>query len=218
MAADHPVGVHLTLTSEYPQYRWRSLTGAGSLLDPQGYLPRTVDEVHRNALPEDVLAECRAQVEQALAWGLDVTHLDAHMGTVQTDQRFFEVYVHLAKAFNVPLRMVGVEHETALGFACRSVAAQQGLIFPDHFISPWGRPTRDVLLEALATLPPGVTEIYAHPVAEGPDLRAYDPEHADIRAADHDCLLDPEIRKQIVASGVRLISFRGLRAVQRSMR
>lgn len=212
----YPVGVHLTLTSEYPSYRWRGLTSGASLLDGEGYLPRTAEEVHRAASLHEVREECRAQIAQALSWGLDVTHIDAHMGTAQTDPRFFAVYVDLAAEFDLPLRMVGTDLEATLGFPCRSVAALHGLIFPDYFVSPWGRPTREVLLEALENLPAGVTEIYAHPVTDGEELRAYDPKHADVRVADYACLMDAQIRERIQAAGVRLISFRELRELQRA--
>src|SRR6185437_1961003 len=76
---DLDVGVHLTLTSEYPTYRWRSLTGAPSLHDTEGYLPRTTSEVWAHAELTDVERECEAQIERALEWGVDVTHLDSHM-------------------------------------------------------------------------------------------------------------------------------------------
>jgi predicted glycoside hydrolase/deacetylase ChbG (UPF0249 family) len=216
LAGDWPVGVHLTLTSEYPDYRWRGLTDANSLHDASGYLPATAEAVHRQARVEDVRAECHAQVEQALAWGLDVTHIDAHMGTVQTHPAFLDVYVDLAAEFALPLRMVGVTQEADLGFPSRARATQRGLLYPDHFISPWGRPTREVLLESLVDLPPGVSEIYAHPVIDGPELRGYDPTHAGVRAADHACLLDPLVRATIERAGVRFISFRELRVAQRA--
>ncbi|HEX3407832.1 MAG TPA: ChbG/HpnK family deacetylase, partial [Caulobacteraceae bacterium] len=78
--AGKDVGVHLTLTAEYPTYRWRALTAAASLHDDEGFLPRTAGEVWAKAKLEDIAAECRAQIDQALAWGVDVTHLDSHMG------------------------------------------------------------------------------------------------------------------------------------------
>lgn len=216
MAGDLPVGVHLTLTSEYPRYRWCALTGARSLHDASDHLPATAAEVHAKARIVDIRSECRAQVEQALAWGLDVTHLDAHMGTMQTDPRFFEVYMELAAEFALPLRMVGPDLEATLGFPCRGPAAERGLLYPDHFISPWGRETRRALMEAIPTLPAGVTEIYAHPVVEGPELHGYDPTHADVRAADYACLLDPVVRQEIGRAGIRLTSFRELRSAQRA--
>jgi hypothetical protein len=214
--ADLDIGVHLTLTAEYPGYRWRSLTGAASLHDADGFLPLTAEAVFANAELEDVRAECRAQIDQALVWGVDVTHLDSHMGSVQTDARFFAVYAELAAEYRLPLRMVGASGERALGFESRRPAAALGCIFTDHFISPpWGRPTRPVLLEALPRLRPGVSEIYLHPVADGPELRAYDHQAADIRAGDAANLLDVELRAILEDHGVRLISFRPLRDLQR---
>ena len=51
------IGIHLTLTAEYPAYRWRSLTGAPSLRDAQGYLPRSAAELWSQADVTDVEAE-----------------------------------------------------------------------------------------------------------------------------------------------------------------
>src|SRR5215471_16342023 len=78
------VGVHLTLTAEYPAC---SLTGAASLRDADGCFPATVQGVWEKADLEDVRRECRAQIDQALAWGVVVTHLDSHMGALQTEPR-----------------------------------------------------------------------------------------------------------------------------------
>ena len=77
------VGVHLTLTSEYPGYRWRSLTTGASLHDDEGFFPTTTEEALQRIDAKDARAECRAQIETAISWGVDVTHLDTHMGVLQ---------------------------------------------------------------------------------------------------------------------------------------
>jgi hypothetical protein len=74
-----------------------------------------------------------------------------------------------------------------------------------------------VLLDSLSRLRPGVTEIYLHPVADGPELRAYDKAAADIRAGDHVNLLDDELRAILEDRAVRLISYRPLRDLQRGL-
>ena len=79
------VGVHLTLTSEQTPYRWRPLTApprSAGLTDEQGYFWPDVPRA-RKASPEAVEAEPRAQIETALAAGIDPSHFDAHMGTAQ---------------------------------------------------------------------------------------------------------------------------------------
>jgi predicted glycoside hydrolase/deacetylase ChbG (UPF0249 family) len=210
------IGVHLTLTCEYPGYRWRSLTGACSLHDDQGYMPTTAPAVWAKADLDEVRAECRAQIDQALAWGVDVTHLDAHMGAMQVDRRYFEIFVDLATAYDLPLRMWAARAEAELGFPGRDIAAGRGLVFPDHMTSTWGKPAKPTFADILAHLRPGVTEVYVHPVEDGPELRGYDPDHPQIRVDDFALMTDPELPGMIAAAGATLISFAPLRELQRA--
>ena len=96
------LGVHLTLNAEWPHYRWGPVAGPRRAcprsLDAQGYLPRTTLEVVQRAKPEEVEIELRAQIETALAAGIDVTHLDAHMGTGFYPP-FVPVYAKLAREY-----------------------------------------------------------------------------------------------------------------------
>jgi predicted glycoside hydrolase/deacetylase ChbG (UPF0249 family) len=209
------IGVHLTLTAEYPFYRWRSLTGAASLHDDEGYLPRSPREVRKKADPADVRRECRAQLEQALAWGLDVTHLDAHMGTVQVDERFFETYLELACEFRLPVRMLDPDIEERLGFPARAKATAAGVVYPDGFFAAWGRPTAELVRTEFPRLASGVFEIALHPVADGPEVRGYDLTEAQFRVDDHACALDPEVPALIGRERIRPISYRPLRDLQR---
>ena len=90
------IGVHLTLNAEYELYRWGPITYAPSLLGGDGGFPRTVEDVWDHADLDEVRRECRAQIERAILWGFDVSHLDAHMGTLQLRPEFFDVYLELA--------------------------------------------------------------------------------------------------------------------------
>jgi len=117
----------------------------------------------------------------------------------------------------LPLRMVSARHERQLGFECRSRAASMGVIFPDNFISPaWGTPARGTLLAAIEDLRPGVSEIYLHPVEDGPELRGYDLEAASLRAADFECLIDPGVKALFARKAIVPMSFRPLRDLMRA--
>lgn len=101
----YDLGVHLTLTSEKRGYRWRPLTGcskASGLTDGDGCFWADVPSVRRHADPQAVEVELRAQVEQALASGIDVTHLDAHMGTALCPE-FVASYLRLGREFALPI-------------------------------------------------------------------------------------------------------------------
>jgi predicted glycoside hydrolase/deacetylase ChbG (UPF0249 family) len=214
--ADLDIGVHLTLTAEYPGYRWRALTAASSLHDAEGFLPASADAVWANADLGDVRTECRAQIDQALAWGVDVTHLDAHMGTMQADPRFFEIYLDLAREYRLPLRMVSARAAERLGFPARAMAAAAGVLFTDNMVAPpWGVTSRGPFVERAPTLRPGVSEFFLHPVEDGPELRGYDLEAADLRAEDARWVMEPAMRALLEDCGVSLISYRPLRNLQR---
>ena len=128
------VGVHLTLNAEHERYRWGPITQAPSLLDGDGGFPRTVTDVWDHADLDEVRRELRAQVERAILWGFDVSHLDSHMGTVQLRPEFFDVYLDLAVDFGLPLRLSGASTERVVGFPFRRLAGEAGVLFPDSFV------------------------------------------------------------------------------------
>ncbi|HVV66183.1 MAG TPA: ChbG/HpnK family deacetylase, partial [Rhizomicrobium sp.] len=133
------VGVHLTLTSEYPAYRWRSLTGGKSLRDKDGYLPRTVHEVWASADPDEIEEECAAQINLALAWGIDVSHLNSHMDVLQLDRRHFDMLMRLGARYRLPIRLCRGSFEWPFARISRALVARAGLVTADTFMTPpWG--------------------------------------------------------------------------------
>ena len=107
--SDLDCGVHLTLNSEMTHYRWGPITRPGpasGLTDDHGYLWPDVASVRRHAHPEAVEAEWRAQIDRALAAGIDVTHLDAHMGSALAPE-WCERYVAVGIDYGVPVLITG---------------------------------------------------------------------------------------------------------------
>lgn len=212
------VGVHLTLNSEWETYRWAPITQAPSLLDGDGGFPRTLEDSWDHADLDEVRRELRAQVERAILWGFDVTHLDSHMGTLQLRADFFDAYLELAVEFDLPLRMGPAGGERVVGFPYRELARAEGIVFPDHFVLYSGVGGRRHAERALFDLRPGVTEIYFHPAVDTDELRASHPDWAG-RVEDHAFLChDPSLRDLLDRAGAQVIGFRELRDLQRSGR
>jgi predicted glycoside hydrolase/deacetylase ChbG (UPF0249 family) len=209
------VGVHLTLNAEHELYRWGPVTHAPSLLDGDGGFPRTVEDVWEHADLDEVTKELRAQIERAILWGFDVTHLDSHMGTLQLRPEFFDIYLGLAVEFELPIRLSGASSEKAVGFPFRRLAAEEGVVFPDHFVYVRGEGSRRALERVLFDLRPGVTEVYLHPALDTPEMRALTPDWAG-RVDDHHALTDDaDLRALVERAGAVLIGFRALRDLQR---
>jgi hypothetical protein len=212
------VGVHLTLNAEWDLYRWGPITQAPSLLDGDGGFPRTITDVFEHADLDEVRRECRAQVERAILWGFDVSHVDSHMGTLQLRPEFFDAYLDLADDFRLPIRLSGAGTERMIGFPFRALAAERGVVFPDHFLFVTGNGvgSRATISDAISELRPGVTEVYLHPAMDTPELRAMSPDWQS-RVDDHSWLLDPAGLGALAESkGIAFLGYRVLRDLMRA--
>jgi predicted glycoside hydrolase/deacetylase ChbG (UPF0249 family) len=210
------VGVHLTLNAEFDLYRWGPITHAPSLLDGDGGFPRTLQDVWDHADLDEVRRECRAQIERAIYWGFDVSHLDSHMGTLQLRPEFFDVYLELAIDFRLPIRLSGSSTERMVGFPFRQLTAEEGVIFPDHFVYARRVGSRQAVERALVDLRPGVTELYVHPAIDTAELRSCSPDWAG-RVDDHDLVTGHStVRSLAQRAGATLIGYRALRDLQRA--
>lgn len=112
-AIEHPefdAGLHLTLTSEWKAYRWGPVAGktqVPSLVDKEGNLWSSVEEVVQHATADDVEKEIRAQIDRALTLGLKPTHMDSHMGTLFASDEFLERYIKVGMEYNIPVMFPG---------------------------------------------------------------------------------------------------------------
>lgn len=104
IARDRPdldIGVHLTLTSEFPGCRWRPMTGARGLMDTSGHFPATAAEAASRD-PALVRTELVAQIDAAHEAGIDVTHLDTHMLTLAYPS-LLPVYLEMGERYALPI-------------------------------------------------------------------------------------------------------------------
>ncbi|MDH3704968.1 MAG: ChbG/HpnK family deacetylase [Acidimicrobiia bacterium] len=206
------VGVHLTLNAPLESLRWGPITQAPSLLDGDGGFPRTEADLWDHADIEEVRRECRAQVERAVLWGLRLTHLTTHLNTLQQRPEFFDVYTDLGVDFGLPLRLEGTEAAERAGFPFRSLAADEGIVVPDHF--RYIRPDEPVdLIALIGELEYGVTELHLEPAVDTPELRAADPRWP-VRVEAHRQLCDPATTRAIDEAGIELIGYAPLAEVQ----
>lgn len=110
---EHPgidAGLHLTLTSEWKDYRWPPLSGiqqVPGLVDPEGVLWSSVDSVVRHASADEVETEIRQQIKRAFQMGFKPTHLDSHMGTLFASPAFLQRYIKVGIDYQIPVMFPG---------------------------------------------------------------------------------------------------------------
>ncbi|CAN5176040.1 hypothetical protein BH11BAC6_BH11BAC6_07410 [soil metagenome] len=116
---EHPgvdAGLHLTLTSEWNEYRWGPLAGKSTvpgLTDKEGDLWPSVAEVVAHASAEEVYTEIKAQLDRAATMGFVPTHIDSHMGTLFGSPGLLQMYVKLGIENHIPV-MIPAGHSTLI--------------------------------------------------------------------------------------------------------
>lgn len=226
-------GVHITLNSEWPTYRWGPISTrdpASGLIDEQGCFWRSVADVVAHADPEAVAIEMRAQVERALKAGIDITHIDAHMGTA-LQPPFIEAYLRLGDEYGVPtfLPRMSRERMAARGIDAAAIDLYERILQEreaaghptvDNIIATWGyRPEANLLLgyrDSCAALEPGLTVVILHPSRPSAELEAITPGDWLMRAADYRAYSMPEFGAYLDSIGVKRIGYRALRDLLRA--
>ncbi|MBP7052973.1 MAG: polysaccharide deacetylase family protein [Phycisphaerae bacterium] len=227
---EHPqidAGIHLTLNAEWKNYRWGPVAGHSvvpGLVDEHGYLWNDVGDVVAHATPDEFEAEIRAQLDKALAMGIQPTHLDSHMGTCFQPQ-FIERYVKVGIEKRIPVLIFAghlqhIGEEVGLFRPMLEVLAKQvwdaGLPVIDDLVT---RPTnasdfaerRRELIELLRQMKPGVTEIIVHCTAPTEVFQHISGSGAT-REAELKLMLDPGVRAFIEDQGIILTTWRELKS------
>ncbi|MGH8909855.1 MAG: polysaccharide deacetylase family protein [Egibacteraceae bacterium] len=219
--ADLDMGVHLTLTSEWDGYRWGPISTrdpSSGLLDEEGYFHRNQDR-WRTIDREAVRREMDAQVDRALAAGVDLTHVDSHMFAVLHGSLADE-YVGLGLARRTPVLLTRQPGWVA-ALSESKIAAweEQGLPVFDHLREmPLNRPTANWLDRAkllFDQLPAGLTYLITHPARDTPELRAITSDWRQ-RVADFETFRDDELARHIRTLGIQVVGWRPFRDLMRT--
>jgi len=207
----HPevsVGIHLTLNSEWKNYRWGPILGrtaVPSLVDADGYFFQSVEALHRNN-PNigEVEKELRAQIERALHSGLKIDYVDYHMGAAVSSPEFRALTERLAKEY--------------------------GLGMSQYFGETRGNPQYDALppykadslVAMIARLNPGINLVVTHVGIDNAELGALVdmntdgalPDMSKNRQGELDAITSQRVRDALKARDVRLITYRQLIAMK----
>jgi chitin disaccharide deacetylase len=207
----HPavaVGVHLTLNSEWKNYRWGPVSGSAAvptLVDADGYFFPSAEALHQNhADIGEVEKELRAQINRALRSGLKIDYVDYHMGTVSDDPEFRGVAERLAKEFG--LGMMGYFGDTRQN--------------PQYSAAP--RDKTDSVVAYVDHLQPGFNVLVTHVGIDNAELGALVdmntggplPEMSKNRQGELDAVTSQRFRAALKARKIQLITFRQLIAMQ----
>lgn len=195
------IGIHLTLNSEWEHYRWGPVAGreaVPSLTDENGYFFHSSSTLYKNnPVRSELEKELRAQIERALASGLDIDYVDYHMGTAMGDPMFREVTENLAKEYKLGLWGYFSSNE-----------------FYDHYrASPEDK--IDSLVSMMNSIEPGYSYLVTHVGIDNAELGAMKDMNNSSplakmsanRQGELDALISDTFAKSLKDNNIKLITF-----------
>lgn len=224
------MGVHATLNAEWESYRWGPVSdvGAGSgLRDEAGYFHDDPDNTSRLASVEDVEKEVHAQIEMALKAGIDVTHVDSHMGAIM-HPKFIQTYIQAAGSRALPnmlprldavgIEVMGISESDRVAYA-PIMEMLEGIGVPtlNGIMSmPLDQPNgqMEIAKQLLGNLPVGITHFILHPSIDTPELRSIAPDW-ESRVVNYETFMSDELKKFIGSENIKLTGYRAIRDAMR---
>lgn len=220
---NHPamdVGIHLTLTAEWDLYKWGGITPADqipSLLDRNNNFPPSVEELGKSAKGPEAEKELRAQIDRAIASGIQPTHLDTHMGSVMAKPELLKIYLGLSDAYHLPVLF---PRSYLSWFPPEMARTMESKIFlldnlfmlePGMITGKW----IDAYKKGIESLKPGLNEMIVHVAIDNDEMQAISKGHDDYGSAwrqkDLDLVSSPEFKEMLKANNVILIGWRQIR-------
>jgi predicted glycoside hydrolase/deacetylase ChbG (UPF0249 family) len=217
------MGVHITLTCEWDNYRWGPLSTSdqkSGLLDEEGYFPHGTRAVWEKANVEAALKETEAQVDRALSAGIDVTHMEDHMAAL-IHPRLLPRFVDLGLRRRIPLRYnrppdpssKDSEWEKVTYQSLSRLEANGSALFDFNGGLPLEDSNNHVgrVKAWVSRLPVGgLSLLVLHPAKDTPELRAIAHDWPG-RVANYEALMSQELCGYVKDQGIQLIGFRILR-------
>lgn len=212
MLEKHPdidVGIHLALTAEWDNVKWRPVAHVPSLTDEDGYfypfIWQNKNYPGRGLLEnkwtiEDVEKEFRAQIELALKKIPRISHVSAHMGCTHMSKEVTALLEKLLKEYKIPVALQP-EGLKSIGYDGPHATLEE---------------KKQSFIKMLDKLKPGETYVFVdHPGLNTPELKAihhigYEDVAGD-RQGVTDLFTDAAVKEAITKKGIKLISYADLK-------
>lgn len=222
-AKSHPdmdFGLHLTVTSEWKYYKWGATSAThdiSSFIDDQGYFYAGVADVAANGKAASLQLELSAQVKKALKAGIEVTHLDAHMGAVMATPEFLEAYIKTGRQFKLPVLLdYGIPAMQSENI--KSLITEKDVVVDALFTAmptDFEKGMEQYYTYVLNNLDSGLNVLLIHTAFDDEEMRAITIDHpewgAAWRQADYDFFTSEQCKSLIESNSIQLVTWKEIR-------
>jgi len=220
----HPnadLGLHLTLTSEWNYLKWGPVASKSDVLglvNKNSFFFSSVDSVYRSATPAEVEKELRAQIEKAKLFGINVTHLDSHMGTLFGRSDYLKVLIKLGREYKLPVLLSKPGFKLAFNVDLDSMTNDKDVTLDMIYTaSPqdYKNGMENYYTGVLKSLQPGVSELIFHVGYNDSEMQAATIDHinwgAEWRQADFNFFTSEKCKAILAEQNIHLITWREIR-------
>lgn len=211
-------GIHLTLTAEWEHYKWDGVSSSNrisSILDHKHFMYGSVEEVVIHYDIEHIKRELDNQVKRALQFGVPLSHLDSHMGTLFANEELFKAYLELGNRYKLPVLL-----------PYKRIPDEWDV---DDLIGPYQIPVNQILMlpstpdsweEAydlfINQVQPGINELIVHLGKDNPELQEVMVRHPEYgatwRQKDLDILMSQAFKEKLIENKIHVVSWKQLRS------
>ena len=223
-ANSHPnadLGLHLTLTSEWEQYKWPTvipINESASLVNKNGFLYSATDSLYMHANINEVEKEIRAQIERAKQFGIDPTHFDAHMGCMFGTPAFFELFIKLGREYKVPVLLNKEAFEMMYNIDIANYITEKEIVTDKVFMAQpndFKTSMSNYYTNSIKSMGPGLNCILLHAAYENNEMKAVTINHPDYgaawRQADFNFFTSKECSDLIKKQKIKIITWKEIR-------
>lgn len=220
-------GIHLTLTCEWENYRFGPvlpISEVPSLVDKNGYFNKKREELKSNASAEDIKKELKAQIEKALEFGLNPTHIDSHVYSVGASSEFFKIYKDLGEKYDLPVLLNSQLMEMVGLNANNNIEEKDLLIEKVHYgkfeYFEKGK-LQDYYKGIFNNLVSGVNLILIHPAFDDQEMKGITINHPNFgsewRQIDFNSFTSEYSKSQLQKKNIELITWNDIKKVKSKM-
>lgn len=221
---DYDCGIHLTLTCEWENYKFGPVLPAAevsSLVDHNGYFYKTRQDFKSNAVLCEIKKELTAQIERALQFGIQPTHLDSHMCSVGVTPQVLEIYKGLGKTYNLPV-FINKAFVESVRLSDEKYNFEDSILADNLLIGYYAdfekgelKKSYEKALEGAVT---GLNVFLLHPAYDDFEMQGITVNHLNFGSAwrqiDFDFFMSKQCRAKLKENNIQLVTWREINAAR----